>query len=178
MHLDELVVRFQQKDIQAFEALHEMYAKNICGVIHTIVKDGSRAEEICQDVFMKIWENAPSYNSSKGRFFTWILNIARNSAIDELRSKSHKKNKLNLSMDNFVGILERPEAMDGNNLDVVQIGRLIKKLKQKCIELIDLLYFKGYSQKEVSESLNIPVGTVKSRNRSCISQLREHMKQL
>lgn len=178
MLLDELVLRFQNKDVQAFEELYNRYAKNICGVINAIVKDGPRAEEICQDVFVKIWDKAASYDSSKGRFFTWVLNIARNAAIDELRSKSHKKNKVNLSIDSFVHIWERAEEKDGNPIDVEKISRLIKELKQKCIELIHLIYFKGYSQKEVSDTLNIPVGTVKSRNRNCISQLRDNMKHL
>ncbi|MEX0363076.1 MAG: RNA polymerase sigma factor [Allomuricauda sp.] len=176
MHLDDLVVRFQKKDVQAFEQLYNLYAENICGVINAIVQNSALAEEICQDVFVKIWNRAASYNSSKGRFFTWILNIARNAAIDELRSKSHKNQKLNLSTEYFVGILENPEDGEENSVNIEHIGRFINKLKQKCIELIDLLYFKGYTQKEVSETLNIPVGTVKTRNRSCISQLRENMK--
>lgn len=176
MHLDELVVRFQQRDVQAFEELYKMYAKNICGVINAIVKDGPLAEEICQDVFVRIWNKAASYDSSKGRFFTWILNIARNAAIDEMRSKSHKRNKVNLSIDNFVDMLEGAEEGDGNHVDSARVNRLIKGLKQKCIELIHLIYFKGYSQKEVSETLNIPLGTVKSRNRNCISRLRDNMK--
>jgi RNA polymerase sigma-70 factor (ECF subfamily) len=176
MNLEELVGRFQRKDKAAFEQLYNMYAENICGVINAIVQNSALSEEICQDVFVKIWNKAASYNSSKGRFFTWILNIARNAAIDELRSKSHKNQKLNLSTTYFVGILENPRDEEDNGINIERIGKFINKLKQKCIELIDLIYFKGYTQKEVSETLNIPLGTVKTRNRSCISQLRENMK--
>ena len=93
MQLEALVERFQKKDASAFEKLHGMYAENICGVINTIVRDEDLAQEICQDVFIKIWNNAESYNTSKGRFFTWILNIARNAAIDKVRSKSYKNSK-------------------------------------------------------------------------------------
>lgn len=175
MHLDELVARFQQKDIQAFEELYGMYAENILGVINTIIQNAALSEEICQDVFVKIWNNAKSYNSSKGRFFTWILNIARNAAIDELRSKSHKNQKLNLSADYFVGI-EETKNEDENEFNTERIQGFIKNLKKTCIELIELLYFKGFTQKEVSKELDIPVGTVKTRNRRCISQLRENMK--
>ncbi|HMB63385.1 MAG TPA: sigma-70 family RNA polymerase sigma factor [Eudoraea sp.] len=174
MDLDELVRRFQKKDIIAFEKLYEMYWENICGVVHTIVRNKNLAEEIAQDVFAKIWNNSNSYNPSKGRFFTWILNIARNAAIDEIRSKSYKNQKKNLSTDYFVGILERGDDLDAK-VDTEGLKKLLNKLTEKCIQMISLLYFKGYTQKEAAEELAIPLGTVKTRNRSCISQLRENI---
>jgi len=175
MQLEVLVERFQQKDVSAFEQLHGMYSENICGVINTIVRDEDLAQEICQDVFIKIWNNAESYNASKGRFFTWILNIARNAAIDKVRSKSYKNSKKNLSADYFVGILAAEEKSEAR-VDVGRLRNLVKGLKKKCIEIIEMLYFKGYTQKETSEELEIPLGTVKTRNRSCISQLRDNLK--
>ncbi len=175
MDLDTLVSKFQKKDVTAFQQLHSMYAENICGVINTILRTPERSEEICQDVFVKIWNNSGSYNPSKGRFFTWILNIARNAAIDELRSKSHKNWKKNLSTHYFVGNLEGVDDIDAK-VDGIGIKNLLKGLKDKCVEIIDLLYFKGFSQKEAAERLNIPIGTVKTRNRSCISQIRENLK--
>lgn len=175
MQLEALVERFQQKDVTAFEKLYGMYSENICGVINTIVRNHDLAEEICQDVFVKVWNNAESYNSSKGRFFTWVLNIARNAAIDEVRSKSYKNSKKNLSTDYFVGMLE-DDSSANSAIDSIGLTKLIKNLKDKCIQLIDMLYFKGFTQREASEKLDIPLGTVKTRNRSCISQLRENMK--
>ncbi len=106
MNLDLLVERFQKKDVSAFEKLHGMYASNICGIINTIVRNDDIAKEVCQDVFVKIWNNAENYNPSKGRFFTWILNIARNAAIDEVRSKSFKNSKKNLSSEYLVDMFE------------------------------------------------------------------------
>lgn len=175
MDLEVLVAQFQKKDISAFEKLHMMYAENICGVINTIVKDEALAQEICQDVFVKIWNKSESYSPAKGRFFTWILNIARNAAIDKVRSKGYKQEKKNLSADYFVGILETPEETE-QAIDTKGLRKLVHSLKAKCIEIIELLYFKGLTQKDVAEELNIPLGTVKTRNRSCISQLRENMK--
>ena len=172
MELEIIVEQFQKKDADAFQKLYNMYSENICGVINTIVKNNSVAEEICQDVFMKAWKNAESYNASKGRFFTWILNIARNAAIDEIRSKSHKNSKKNLSADYFVGILESMTDSEEGKEDIIGLKKLLVNLKDKCIEL---LYFKGLTQKEVSKELDIPLGTVKTRNRSCISQIRTNM---
>lgn len=174
MQLDALVERFKNKDASAFEILYGMYSDNICGVIETIVRNEGRSQEICQDVFVKIWNNAESYNSSKGRFFTWILNIARNAAIDEVRSRSYKNQKKNLSADYLVGILAHKEDTE-DGIDTSGIRKMVKNLKEKCVQIIELLYFRGYTQKEAAEELEIPVGTVKTRNRSCISQLRETM---
>ncbi len=176
MDLDLLVQRFQDKDLSAFERLYGMYHVNIHGVIHTIVKDHERAEELCQDVFMKAWENAGSYNSGKGRFFTWILNIARNYAIDEIRSRKYKDQKMNLSADFFVHILEQPEEENEEGIDTKGLKKLLRNLKEKCTQLIEMLYFKGFTQKEAAGILDIPLGTVKTRNRSCLQQLRENMK--
>ncbi|WP_419211884.1 RNA polymerase sigma factor [Maribacter sp. X9] len=174
MQLDLLVEQFQKKDPTAFEKLHGMYAENICGVINTIVKNESIAQEICQDVFIKIWNNSQNYNSSKGRFFTWILNIARNAAIDEIRSRSYKNEKKNLPADYFVHILETKED-ETSPVDIKGLRALVKNLKEKCVQIIELLYFRGYTQKDAADELEIPIGTVKTRNRSCISQLRENM---
>jgi RNA polymerase sigma-70 factor (ECF subfamily) len=175
MQLEVLVEKFQKKDVSAFEQLYGMYSENICGVINTILKDNDRSQEICQDVFIKIWNNSSSYNSSKGRFFTWILNIARNAAIDEIRSRSYKNQKKNLSVDYFVGILKNSEEDSQAAVDTTGLRKLVKNLKEKCVQIIELLYFRGYTQKEAAEELEIPVGTVKTRNRSCISRLRENM---
>lgn len=175
MDLDNLIARFKNRDMLAFERLYDMYAENICGVINTIVRNPERAQEICQDVFVKIWQHSDSYDASKGRFFTWILNIARNAAIDEVRSKSHKNQKKNLQVDYFVGIVEGSDNIDGQ-VDAIGLQKLLKGLKKKCIQLIELLYFKGFTQKEASKELNIPLGTVKTRNRSCITQIRKKLK--
>ncbi|NNE77994.1 MAG: sigma-70 family RNA polymerase sigma factor [Pricia sp.] len=178
MDLDALVVRFQKRDIIAFEKLYDMYWINICGVVNTIVRDKALAEEVTQDVFTKVWNNSDSYTASKGRFFTWLLNIARNAAIDKVRSKSYKNQKKNLSADYFVGILNRAGSEDEyeeEQFDTTALKKLVLNLKDKCLQIIEMLYFKGYTQKEASKELDIPLGTVKTRNRSCISKLRENI---
>jgi RNA polymerase sigma-70 factor (ECF subfamily) len=174
MELELLIQRFQKKDLRAFEMLYEMYIDNIRGVIHTIVRDGALSEELAQDVFVKAWRNSGSYNPSKGRFFTWVLNIARNTAIDKVRSKSFKDQKKNLPAEYFVGIMEQADEED-HNIDVAALKKLLLGLREKCIQIIELLYFRGYTQKQASEALKIPLGTVKTRNRNCIQKLRENI---
>ncbi|TCP28253.1 RNA polymerase sigma-70 factor (ECF subfamily) [Tenacibaculum skagerrakense] len=171
MELEQLLKKFKEKDALAFEQLYEMYYKNILGVVFNIVRDNDVAEEVTQDVFMKAWNNADSYNAKKGRFFTWMLNIARNAAIDKTRSKEFNKKSKNLDAEIFVDILQDNVSLD-NRTDAIGIKAFVNKLADTCKKLIDLLYFKGYTQKEASESLEIPIGTVKTRNRNCLSNLR------
>ena len=172
MQLETLILKFQQKDEKAFEALYNMYSDSMHGVIFNIVRDNDIAEELMQDVFIKAWNNASSYSAEKGRFFTWILNIARNAAIDKTRSKAFKNSKKNLDAEYFVDILQNSDSLD-NKTDAIGIGKFVSKLAKKCIEVIELLYFKGYTQKEASEELNIPIGTIKTHNRNGIKELRD-----
>ena len=171
MDLEQLVVRFQNKDEKAFETLYNMYSESMHGVIFNIVRDQDIAEEVMQDVFIKAWHKADSYNAQKGRFFTWLLNIARNAAIDKTRSKSFKKKKQNLNADFFVDIIETPDSLD-KSTDAIGIAKFVKKLAEKCKAVIELLYIKGFTQQEASEALDMPIGTIKTRNRNCIQELR------
>lgn len=171
MELDLLVTNFQKKDEKAFETLYNMYSDSMHGVIYNIVRNHAIAEEVMQDVFIKAWHKSDSYNSSKGRFFTWILNIARNAAIDKTRSKAFKNSGKNLNAEFFVDILETSENLN-DKMDAIGIGKYVKSLGEKCKKIIEYLYFKGFTQKETSEELDIPLGTIKTRNRNCIKDLR------
>lgn len=171
MQLEQLITKFQKKDEKAFEKLYNMYSSSMHGIIYNFVRDNSIADEITQDVFVKAWNNSASYSPKKGRFFTWILNIARNAAIDKTRSKAFKNSHKNLDAQFFVDILETSENLD-NKTDAIGITKFVGKLADKCKQIIEYLYFKGYTQKEASEKLEMPIGTIKTRNRNCISELR------
>ncbi len=171
MDLETLVEKFTQKDEKAFEQLYNMYSKSMHGVIFNIVRNNDIAEEVMQDVFIKAWYKSDTYSISKGRFFTWLLNIARNAAIDKTRSKNFKKTKQNLNSDLFVDIIESNDSLDSKT-DAIGIKKFVNKLAKKCKDVIDLLYFKGYTQTEASEKLDMPIGTIKTRNRNCIKELR------
>ena len=172
MQPDDLILRLQKKDEKAFERLYELYSESIFGVINSVVRDEGAAEEILQDVFIKVWDNSPSYSSKKGRFFTWLLNIARNAAIDKTRSKAYKNKKKNLTHEYFVDILEHKSSFS-SKIDAIGIKKYIEVLEPICKKVIDLLFFKGFTQKEASKELDMPLGTIKTRNRICINKLRE-----
>jgi RNA polymerase sigma-70 factor (ECF subfamily) len=176
MELTELIQQFQNKDAKAFESLYNMYNESIFGVINTIVKNDAVATEVLQDVFIKAWNKSDTYSTKKGRFFTWLLNIARNAAIDKVRSKSFKNAQQNQDIDFFVHSIESNDHFE-QKINAIGIKKYINKLAEKCKQIIHYLYFQGYTQKETAETLEIPLGTVKTRNRSCIDELRKALKE-
>ncbi len=174
MTQDDLLVLIADKDEKAFSHIYNMYSKSLFSVISNLVKEREEAEDVLQEVFVKIWKNIDTYNEGKGRFYTWIVNIARNTAIDKLRSKGFNNSRKNLPSDNFVHLLD-DNSRTTNMIDVIGIRDFVKKLKPKCIQIIELLFFKGYTQQEASEELEIPLGTVKTQNRNCINDLRNYL---
>ena len=168
---DALILAMQEGDEKAFSKLYDMYSQSVYGIIFSIVLNEGLAEEILQDVFVKVWTNAKSYSVQRGRFFTWVLNISRNAAIDSTRSKSFKNDKKNFSPTNFVDIVNQSDHLD-RKVNAIGIKKFVSALKPTCIQIIDLLFFKGYTQAEASKELSMPLGTLKTRNRMCLNDLR------
>ena len=168
---DHLIKEIQHGNEKAFSSIYEMYSGAIHGVIFAILKDQSLTEEVLQDVFIKVWNNSQSYTLGKGRFYTWLLNIARNTAIDRLRSKDYKNASKNLTTENFVDIISGHDNLSGK-MDAIGIKKFVEALKPICIQIIDLLYFKGFTQAETAKELDSPLGTIKTRARNCMNELR------
>lgn len=171
MQQDFLISQLQEGNEKAFEKIYQHYSESIFGVIYTILKDEALAEEVLQDVFLKVWEKAPTYEASKGRFFTWILNIARNASIDQLRSKTYKDLQKNVEDETFVDVIESRQNL-ADSTEAIGLQKYIKLLEPLCRNIIDLLFFKGFTQKESAKALEMPLGTLKTRNRMCIKKLR------
>lgn len=175
MTQEELIPLILKKEERAFTIMYDMYSKSLFAVISNLLKETEDAEDVLQEVFVKIWKSIDSYSESKGRFYTWIVNIARNTAIDKLRSKGFNNSQKNLSADNFVHLLDDSNKLI-NRIDTIGIREFVAKLKPKCIQLIELLFFQGFTQQEASDELAIPLGTVKTQNRTCINDLRTYLK--
>jgi len=175
MTQEELLPLLLRKEERAFTQLYDMYSKSLFSIITNLISDREEAEDVLQEVFVKIWKNIETYNQSKGRLYTWMLNIARNTTIDKLRSKGFNNSQKNLSSDNFVHLLDDSNKLT-NKIDSIGLREFVDKLKPKCIQIIDLLFFKGFTQQEASEELEIPLGTVKTQNRMCMNDLRKFLK--
>ena len=169
---EELVFALQQQDQQAFSYLYDNYSGAIFGLIFKMVNDKELAEDILQETFVKIWNNFLQYDSQKGRLFTWMLNLSRNLTIDTMRSKGYKKQKQIREDDNSVNnISENSNA--SARFDALGVRKQLLQLKGDQRKIIDLSYFGGFTQEEISAQLGIPLGTVKTRMRAAILELRK-----
>lgn len=165
----ELVALLQQRNEKAFGYLYDNYSGALYGIVNSIVTDKEIANDVLQNVFINIWRKIESYDAMKGRLFTWMLNIARNASIDEIRSKGFRDSQKNQSLTENVDI---PGAVTGPAIDDVGLKKVLTKLKGELRVLVDMSYFQGFTHEEISRALNIPLGTVKTRIRSALIQLR------
>ena len=169
---EELVLLLRQHSREGFNYLYRQYGAVLYGVINKVVYDDQSAEDVLQDAFVKIWNNIEQYNESKGRLFTWMINIARNTAIDKLRSKGEiMKGKIQTG-DDFVSSA-RGGMKTEQVTDAIGLHNMVAGLKPEYETIVTLAYFKGYTLDEISKTLEIPLGTVKTRMRAAIQQLRE-----
>ena len=168
---DALVKMLVSRNVRALEILYDNYSAAMYGVIHRIVQNDAIAEDVLQESFVKIWNNFTQYDSTKGRLFTWMINICRNLSIDKIRSRDFVNSKKNQSIEMTVPSMGSGMA-SSYNPDTIGIRELVRKLEPEYRLIIDLLFFEGYSQSEAAEKLNIPLGTVKTRSRAAIQKLR------
>jgi RNA polymerase sigma factor (sigma-70 family) len=169
----ELVTLIKQRQETAFSYLYDKYSGSLYSIILSIVTDKELASDVLQDVFVKIWRQSESYEATKGRLFTWMMNIARNASIDMLRSKGYQNSQQNREL------TETVYASGGRtttNIDRIGLRKVVHSLKEEYKVLVELSYFEGYTQDEISKMLNLPLGTVKTRLRSALLQLRELVK--
>lgn len=161
----------REKDRLALSYLYDHYSAALYGVIVRVVKKEEVAEEVLQDVFLKIWDRFNNYDATKGKLFTWMVNIARNQAIDKTRSKEISKESKTTDIENVVHKIDCEDYVE-QSIESIGIKDVLRDLTDDQKFVIEHLYFKGYSQSEVAEEFNIPLGTVKTRLRLAMQQLR------
>lgn len=160
----------QSKNEQAFSYLYDNYSAALFNIINQIVPDTEISGDVLQEVFINIWRKIDSYDPAKGRLFTWMLNISRNAAIDKIRSRGYQDSLKNQSLAEDVHAYTNQVV--GPKSDDYGLRKLVNRLKDEHKILVELSYFQGYTHEEIAKTLNIPLGTVKTRIRSALSQLR------
>lgn len=170
----ELVLLLKQRNQSAYSYLYDNYSGALLAVINGVVNDFELANDVLQEVFIKIWRQIESYDDAKGRLFTWMVQIARNTSIDTLRSKGFQNAQQNVSMSE-----SHQDTLVSSALQIDQIGlrKVVHNLKEEHKTVVELAYFQGYTQDEISKLLDIPIGTVKTRVRNALIQLRTVIKQ-
>lgn len=172
MEEEALINGLRARNKQSQEYLYEKYSAALFGVISRIIFDRDIAEEVFHDAFVKIVTKIDNYDASKGRLYTWMANICRNSAIDKTRSKEFSKKSKTNTIDDYVYGMESTgdtaAAVDG-----IGVKELMNDLNEEQRFVMECIYFKGYTHTEVAEKYALPLGTVKSRIRSAIKVLKK-----
>jgi RNA polymerase sigma factor (sigma-70 family) len=171
----ELVSLLRNRDNKAYAYLYDNYASALYSIILQIVSDAELANDVMQEVFVNIWRRIEQYDPAKGRLFTWMMNIARNASIDTLRSRSYQNSRKNQSIQDNVDTIQPNEVIQPGG-DTIGLRKVLEKLKEEQRVLIELAYFKGYTHEEIAELQKIPLGTVKTRIRNALIQLRGILK--
>ena len=165
----------KSKDNKAYSYLYDHYSGSLYTVICQMINDVEAANDVLQEVFINIWRKIDTYDSAKGRLFTWMLNIARNASIDVLRSKNYQNSLRNETLQANGG-KEITIAMQPMNVDNIGFRKVVERLRKEHRVLIELAYFKGYTHEEIAAIEDIPLGTVKTRIRNALIQLRDYLK--
>jgi RNA polymerase sigma-70 factor (ECF subfamily) len=165
----QLVAWLHNRNQQVMSVLYDRYSAALFGVIKKVVTDEAAAEDLLQEVFLKIWRAGTQYNADKGRLFTWMMQVARNAAIDHIRSKRHRESIQTDELDVHTVVNEQVSTP----VDHIGLKEVVATLKPEQQEVLDLLYFGGLTQEQAAEELGIPLGTVKTRARTAVQQLRK-----
>jgi RNA polymerase sigma-70 factor (ECF subfamily) len=165
----QIVTLLQNSDKKAISLLYENYADALFGVIKKVISDDDTAQDVLQETFVKIWRYAKKYDASKAKLFTWLYRIAYNTAIDKVRSQKNKKsNEVQMETSAVYKV-----TSNELNQDVLDIKKHLRSLDEKYQIVINALFFEGMTQQEASDELDIPLGTIKSRLKIGLRELKK-----
>jgi RNA polymerase sigma-70 factor, ECF subfamily len=170
-----LVQRLLQRDVRAFEQLYDRHSRIVYGLVLRILQQASTAEEVVQDVFLQLWRNAGQYQSGRGPFVPWLLTLARNRALDNLRLKSERQRRREDQTEELPTIAQAPEyekALDEKRR-AEAVRSLMGSLSAQQKKAIEMAYFEGLSHSEIAIAMQEPLGTVQSWIRNGLLRLKE-----
>ena len=173
---DQLLSLVAQGDQAAFAKLYDQMAPRVLGLVRRLLRDHAQSEEVTQEIFLEIWQNATRYDSSKGGASTWIMTMSHRRAVDRVRASQASRDR-----DTKIGI--RDYDADYDNVSETVQTRIeherVEKAMQRLTELqrqaVSLAYYGGYSHSEVANLLSVPIGTVKTRLRDGMIRLRDEL---
>jgi RNA polymerase sigma-70 factor (ECF subfamily) len=178
-HDEALARRLQQKEPQAMADLYDRFGRLAYSVILSVVRDPSIAEDLVQETFLRVWNRAHAFEAGRGALGPWLLTIARNRAIDHIRSSASRMHRNSFEFD----AREHPSLFVDMERDVFNtdharvIRKAIAKLSENQQKVIELAYYEGLSQSEMAERMGQPLGTIKTWVRSALKVLRGELGQ-
>tara|TARA_R110002096_G_scaffold329006_6_gene523094 strand:+ start:62498 stop:63115 length:618 start_codon:yes stop_codon:yes gene_type:complete len=176
----DLMKRIASQDPVALSLLYDKYHKILFGLLLSVLKKKEEAEDLLQEVFTTIWQKADQFDTERGSAYTWIVSLTRNKGIDRLRSKVYKEQKRQSTSLNDDDVFQPLYSDENSPLESTilserasQLYTALQKLSEKQRTVIQVAYFDGLSQSEISDKLDLPLGTVKTRMRDGMLKLRE-----
>lgn len=166
----EIVSLLSHQDKHAIKLIFDAYGAVLLNVIHRIIEDRSMAEEVLQQVLVKVWRNSQAYNAEKAGLYSWLVAISRNAALDKRKTRDFRESQKSKSSIQIV-TLENKSSGE-NSLEKLMARQLLEQLPDKYRLLIDMSFFEGYSHQEIADKLDVPLGTVKTRIRFALKHLR------
>ncbi|WP_260509764.1 RNA polymerase sigma factor [Paenibacillus typhae] len=174
----QLMQQIRQKDPDALEKLYDRYEQMVYSFAYRIVKDSMAAEEVMQELFMRIWKNAEQYDSAKGKLSTWMFTVTRNIALDQLRKKNTRPPQQSADAEELQQLRDTG-AMTEDMVEMLVAGEQVREalleLSRDQQQVMDLIYYQGLTQQEVAYHVAVPLGTVKSRVRLAMKQLQKRL---
>ncbi|MDX2286789.1 MAG: sigma-70 family RNA polymerase sigma factor [Bacteroidia bacterium] len=172
---EQIIALLKKQDQGAIPLIYKHYGRALMGVAEQIVKDREMARDVLQDSLVKVWKYAAQYDPAKGRLFTWLLNICRNTAIDRTRTKTFRFERSNIQT--IENVVSEPTSAASYTPGVEHIGlaELVGKLDERQRVALETVYFGGRTHEEAAEELGVPLGTLKTRIRAALMELRKLM---
>ncbi|QPC82332.1 sigma-70 family RNA polymerase sigma factor [Phototrophicus methaneseepsis] len=168
-----LMKRIKAQDENALSELYDLYGSYVYGMAMRVLQNVSLAEEATQDTFMKVWREANSWDPNRGKLVSWLMTIARYTAIDHLRREKRLQPDQSVAMEDMLNLLGTPGMRDRNDLhDSALLKNLMQELPPQQIEAIELAFFQGMTHQDIADHLSEPLGTIKSRIRYGLQTLR------
>ncbi|MEE8347090.1 MAG: sigma-70 family RNA polymerase sigma factor [Dehalococcoidia bacterium] len=174
---EELMRRLHYRDVRAFEELFNKFGDLVYSTALRVLRDTQLAEDVSQEIFVRIWRKPESYVAERGRFLTWLISITRNRAVDEIRARGRRQRHETASPEEQERELPADDAIDpALNAQLTEQRRIVRaalaEIPPEQREVIELAYFGGLTQQEIAERLVQPLGTVKTRIRLGMQKLR------
>jgi RNA polymerase sigma-70 factor, ECF subfamily len=174
--LNDLLGQVAEGNKAAFGQLYDQCVGRVLGLVRRLLKDLAQSEEVTQEIFLEVWQNAKRYDPAKGSATTWILTMSHRRAVDRIRSSQSTRDR-----DTRIGLRDVETEYDSVSESVEvrveneRVGQALLRLTELQRQAVTLAYYGGYSHTEVAEMLKVPIGTVKTRLRDGMIRLRDEL---
>jgi RNA polymerase sigma-70 factor, ECF subfamily len=176
---EQLMARLTGPEVEAaLSELYDRYSRTVYGVGIKILGDRSSAEELVQEVFLKVWRSSGTFDPSRASFSTWLYRVTRSCALDLYRKRAHRVHQIPDGETHVVTTRDSsagPQEVVDESWLSWRVSRALEVLDAPHKEVINLAYFEGFSQREISERTGVPLGTVKSRTANAFKKLRREL---